>query len=90
MGYVLSVGDGIAHVSGLNGCRNNELLRFDGDKFGIAFNLERDNVGVILLDKTDDIEEGSKVEGTAASSPCQWARACSAAWSTPWAAPSTA
>ncbi len=64
VGYVLSVGDGIAHVSGLNGCRNNELLRFDGDKFGIAFNLERDNVGVILLDKTDDIEEGSKVEGT--------------------------
>ena len=51
-------------LSGLNGCRNNELLRFDGDKFGIAFNLERDNVGVILLDKTDDIEEGSKVEGT--------------------------
>ena len=64
VGYVLSVGDGIAHVSGLNGCRNNELLRFDGDKFGIAFNLERDNVGVILLDKTDDIEEGRKVEGT--------------------------
>ena len=64
VGYVLSVGDGIAHVSGLNGCRNNELLRFDGDKFGIAFNLERDNVGAILLDKTDDIEEGSKVEGT--------------------------
>ncbi len=64
VGYVLSVGDGIAHVSGLNGCRNNELLRFDGDKFGIAFNLERDNVGVILLDRSQDIEQGSKVEGT--------------------------
>jgi hypothetical protein len=64
VGYVLAVGDGIAHVSGLNGCRNNELLRFDGDKFGIAFNLERDNVGVILLDKSSDIEEGSRVEGT--------------------------
>lgn len=64
VGYVLSVGDGIAHVSGLNGCRYNELLRFDEDKFGIAFNLERDNVGVILLDKTNSIEEGTKVEGT--------------------------
>lgn len=64
VGYVLSVGDGIAHVSGLNGCRYNELLRFDEDKFGIAFNLERDNVGVILLDKTNGIEEGTKVEGT--------------------------
>ena len=57
-------GDGIAHVSGLSGCRNNELLRFEGNKFGIAFNLESDNVGVILLDKTGGIEQGSHVEGT--------------------------
>ncbi len=63
-GSVLSVGDGIAHVSGLSGCRNNELLRFEGNKFGIAFNLENDNVGVILLDKTGGIEQGSHVEGT--------------------------
>ena len=63
-GSVLSVGDGIAHVSGLSGCRNNELLRFEGNKFGIAFNLESDNVGVILLDKTGSIEQGSHVEGT--------------------------
>ena len=63
-GSVLSVGDGIAHVSGLSGCRNNELLRFEGNKFGIAFNLEGDNVGVILLDKTGGIEQGSHVEGT--------------------------
>ncbi len=63
-GSVLSVGDGIAHVSGLSGCRNNELLRFEGNKFGIAFNLESDNVGVILLDKTGGIEQGSHVEGT--------------------------
>ena len=61
---MLSVGDGIAHVSGLSGCRNNELLRFEGNKFGIAFNLESDNVGVILLDKTGGIEQGSHVEGT--------------------------
>ena len=63
-GSVLSVGDGIAHVSGLSGCRNNELLRFEGNKFGIAFNLESDNVGAILLDKTGGIEQGSHVEGT--------------------------
>ena len=63
-GSVLSVGDGIVHVSGLSGCRNNELLRFEGNKFGIAFNLENDNVGVILLDKTGGIEQGSHVEGT--------------------------
>ncbi len=64
VGYVVSVGDGIAHVDGLNGCRNNELLRFEGGKFGIAFNLERDSVGVIMLDKTAGIREGSRVEGT--------------------------
>ena len=64
VGYVTSVGDGIAHVSGLNGCRNNELLRFDGGRFGIAFNLERDSVGVIMLDKTRGILEGSRVDGT--------------------------
>ena len=64
VGYVISVGDGIAHVNGLNGCRNNELLRFEGGRFGIAFNLERDSVGVIMLDKTAGIQEGSRVEGT--------------------------
>ena len=64
VGYVISVGDGIAHVNGLNGCRNNELLRFEGGRFGIAFNLERDSVGVIMLDKTSGIQEGSRVEGT--------------------------
>ena len=64
VGYVISVGDGIAHVNGLNGCRNNELLRFEGGRFGIAFNLERDSVGVIMLDKTSGIQEGSRVAGT--------------------------
>jgi len=64
VGTVLEVGDGIARVSGLADVMANELVEFPNGTLGIAFNLEADNVGVILLGEYTDIEEGDMVRGT--------------------------
>jgi F-type H+/Na+-transporting ATPase subunit alpha len=64
VGTVVEVGDGIARTSGLANIRMNELVEFDGSVPGIAFNLEADNVGVIIVGDYTDIEEGDTVRGT--------------------------
>ncbi len=64
VGTVLEVGDGVARVSGLAGVMANELVEFPTGVLGIAFNLEVDNVGVIILGEYTDIEEGDTVRGT--------------------------
>lgn len=71
VGYVEEVGDGIARVSGLYGLRFNELVRFSNGVYGIAFNLEADNVGVIIMGEFDKINEGDEVRavGRIASVP---------------------
>ncbi|MDQ7025066.1 MAG: F0F1 ATP synthase subunit alpha [Anaerolineae bacterium] len=71
VGYVQVVGDGIARISGLENVRYNELVRFQNGVAGIAFNLEKDNVGVIILGDYDDIQEGDVVSplGRIASVP---------------------
>lgn len=71
VGYVMEVGDGIARVSGLDNVRYNELVRFENGVAGIAFNLEKDNVGVIIMGDYDDIQEGNTVSslGRIASVP---------------------
>ena len=71
VGYVTEVGDGIARVSGLDNVRYNELVRFENGTAGIAFNLEKDNVGVIIMGDYDDIQEGNAVSplGRIASVP---------------------
>ena len=61
VGYVEEVGDGIARVSGLDNVRYNELVQFENGVAGIAFNLEKDNVGVIIMGAYDDIQEGDMV-----------------------------
>ena len=48
-GTVMQVGDGIARVYGLNRCMAGELLEFPGEVYGMAMNLEEDNVGVVVL-----------------------------------------
>ncbi len=63
-GVVISVGDGIARVHGLDKVMYNELIEFPNDVFGIALNLEEDNVGVVLLGETDLIKEGDIVKRT--------------------------
>lgn len=63
-GVVLSVGDGIARVYGLENCMSMELLEFPGEVYGVALNLEEDNVGVALLGEDTHIKEGDTVKRT--------------------------
>ncbi|MDN6160417.1 MAG: F0F1 ATP synthase subunit alpha [Staphylococcus equorum] len=63
-GVVLTVGDGIAFVRGLRDVQSNELLRFEDGTFGLALNLEENQVGVILLGSDDGVSENDKVYRT--------------------------
>jgi F-type H+-transporting ATPase subunit alpha len=64
VGSVISVGDGIARVHGLDRCMAGEMLSFPHDVFGIALNLEEDQVGVVLLGDYTEIREGDTVKRT--------------------------
>ena len=63
-GTVLTVGDGIARVSGLVNCMAGELLEFEDGSFGMAQNLEENSVSVVLFDSGDEIGEGQTVKRT--------------------------
>ncbi len=64
VGQVMEVGDGIARASGLPNVKANELVEFSTGTLGIAFNLEDDNVGIIIMGEYADINEGDEVRGT--------------------------
>jgi F-type H+-transporting ATPase subunit alpha len=64
VGGVLEVGDGIARVSGLSRAMSSELLEFPGGVFGMALNLEEDNVGAIIFGEFEGIKEGDTVKST--------------------------
>ena len=64
VGTVLDVGDGVAHVYGLDNVEANELVEFENGVTGVAMNLEESNVGVILLDKVNSVSEGMTVKRT--------------------------
>src|SRR6185312_1191609 len=64
VGTVLSVGDGIARVHGLENCMAFEMLEFPHDVTGLALNLESDNVGAVLFGNWDEIVEGDTVKRT--------------------------
>ncbi|MCP5024312.1 MAG: F0F1 ATP synthase subunit alpha [bacterium] len=64
VGTVLTVGDGVARIHGLDDCMMNELLEFPGDVRGVALNLEEDNVGCVLLGSASKVREGDTVRGT--------------------------
>ncbi len=63
-GTIDFIGAGIARVSGLKGVRAEELLLFEGEKSGIAFNLDEDGIGVVMLDESDDLRAGGEVRRT--------------------------
>ena len=63
-GTVITVGDGIARIYGLDKCMAGELLLFPRDIYGMALNLEEDNVGAVLLGADTDIKEGDEVRRT--------------------------
>ena len=64
VGSVISVGDGIARIHGLERCMAGEMLEFPHDVFGIALNLEEDQVGAVLLGEYTQIREGDTVKRT--------------------------
>ncbi|MCZ6473174.1 MAG: F0F1 ATP synthase subunit alpha [SAR324 cluster bacterium] len=64
VGTILSVGDGIARVHGLDNVKSMELLEFPGEVTGIALNLEEDNVGVVLMGDERHLKEGDQVKRT--------------------------
>ena len=66
VGSVLSVGDGIARVYGLDNVQAGEMVEFPGGIRGMALNLETDNVGVVIFGADRDIKEGDTVKRTGA------------------------
>ena len=89
VGTVLTVGDGVARIYGLNNAEANELLEFENGTMAIVMNLEEDNVGCVLLGPTAGIKDRPLGAHTAlplsVSMTTSWA-----AWSTPWVSPLTA
>jgi F-type H+-transporting ATPase subunit alpha len=64
VGRVLSVGDGIARVYGLDSVQAGEMVEFPGGIMGMALNLETDNVGIVIFGSDRDIKEGDTVKRT--------------------------
>jgi F-type H+-transporting ATPase subunit alpha len=64
VGTVVTVGDGIAHIHGLEECMSGELLEFPGGVYGMAQNLEEDLVGAVILGSDQNIREGDTVKRT--------------------------
>jgi F-type H+-transporting ATPase subunit alpha len=64
IGTVVEVGDGIARIHGLAGCKYNELLEFPNKVIGIALNLEEDGVSAIIMGDFSKIKEGDEVKTT--------------------------
>ncbi len=66
VGQVLSVGDGIAHVYGLDNVQSGEMVEFESGTKGMALNLESDNVGIVIFGSDREIAEGQTVKRTRA------------------------
>jgi len=63
-GRIIQVGDGIARAYGLKGVMSNELVQFENGEYGLALNLEEDNVGIVVLGDYREIKEGDLVKRT--------------------------
>ena len=78
IGKVLSVADGVAKVSGLENCMASELIMFSETSYGIAMNLEKNEVGVVLLNECRDVVEGVMCHRTGLTVSVPVGRECSA------------
>lgn len=63
-GTIIELGDGISRIYGLENCMAGELLEFEGGVYGMALNLEEDNIGAVLLGDDTNLKEGTKVKRT--------------------------
>ena len=89
-GTVLSIGDGIARVYGLENAMAGELVEFPGGTSGMVLNLEEDNVGIAVMGETTHVKEGDLVRRTSRIIEVPVGEALSAASSTRSATRSTA
>src|SRR6056297_623671 len=64
IGIVQEVERGIAQVDGLPHVQSEEMLRFAGDRLGFAFNLDREAIGCVLLDESEELQAGTSVYRT--------------------------
>lgn len=63
-GVVTYIGPGIARIRGLPNLKSEELVRFESNRLGMAFNLDPEDIGVVFLDSSDGLESGSQVRRT--------------------------
>ena len=63
-GTIITIGDGIARVSGLDNCMANELVRFPNGAYGMALNLVENSVAIVMLGSDEGVKEGDVVERT--------------------------
>ena len=64
VGIVTYVGSGIARVTGMDSVKAEELVRFPGDLYGLVFNIDPDEIGIIMLDASENISAGNEVHRT--------------------------
>src|ERR1035437_620075 len=64
VGTIVEVGDGIARIYGLSNCMAGEMIQFSTGVFGLALNLEEDNVGCAIMGRFEDLKEGDQVRRT--------------------------
>ncbi len=64
VGFVTYVGSGIARVTGMDSVKAEELVRFPGDLYGLVFNIDPDEIGIIMLDASENISAGNEVHRT--------------------------
>ena len=76
VGEVIQVGDGVARVSGLENVMSSELIEMPNNVFGMALNLEEDNVGLVLFGETSLVKEGDIVKRTGRLWKFQLGRGC--------------
>lgn len=83
IGRILSVGDGIAQIQGLDRAVYGELVEFETGVQGMVMDLSRNSVGCVLLGQETGLREGSIVTRTGRPADVRWARPCWAGWWTP-------
>ena len=64
VGTISSIGPGTVRVAGLRGVKSDELIRFAGDRLGMAFNVSREETGIVLLDESEGLAAGDEVQRT--------------------------
>ena len=64
VGRIVTLGDGIAQIYGLTGAMTSELLQFPGDVYGLALNLEHDQVRAVIMGEYGHLKEGDEVRST--------------------------